>query len=552
LFVFGYFLFFSQILIRPLAWVEKRRQYLKLCTMSVAYSTEHVDLQMSRDFLRLANLLQSAEVTRYFYIDKKQRRYYCFDCQLECRDHDFDGVRSVADFQARVPLRAYDAFWSEYWQDSFPQIAGTTWPNRIPYFAQTSGTSTGRTKYIPISREMLRSNTRAGLDILVHHVANRPKSRVLGGKNFLLGGSIALEELAHGILGGDLTGIARREVPSWGERYVFPDEKLAREEDWERKIEITGRASLNEDIRTLAGTPSWVLLFLERLAALADRPKRLVELYPNLELVVHGGLSFRPYRALYEEWLEGGHAELREVYPASEGFVAVADRGPQDGLRMLLDIGLFYEFVPVEELDRPNPTRHWIATAERERDYAIVLTSCAGVWGYLLGDTVRLVSLNPPRLMVTGRTAYFLSAFGEHLTGEEIERAVFDAGRSLGAEVVEFSVGALFPDADDARGRHLFIVEPRDPAALRGRAPALAAEIDRRLAELNSDYETHRADDLGMAPPSVIVVEKNCFADWMRARGRFGGQNKVPRVINDADLLANLRAHVAAYQLATS
>jgi hypothetical protein len=449
-------------------------------------------------------------------------------------------------------LRTYDASCTDYWEYAFPRLDGTTWPDRIPYFAQTSGTSTGRTKYIPVSREMLRSNTKAGLDILVHHVANRPKSRVLGGKNFLLGGTIALEELAPGILGGDLTGIARREVPFWGERYVFPDEELAREDDWERKIEVTGRASLTEDIRTLAGTPSWVLLFLERLAALAGRRKQLVDLYPDLELVVHGGLNFRPYRAIFEEWLAGGHAELREVYPASEGFIAVADRGPGDGLRMLLDIGLFYEFVPIEELDSPNPTRHWIATADRDRDYAIVLTSCAGAWGYVLGDTVRFVSLDPPRLVVTGRTAYFLSAFGEHLTGEEVETAVLDAAAALGAEVTEFSVGPLFPDSEDARGRHLFVVEPREPAALKDGAASLAEEIDRRLAALNADYETHRAEDFGMAPPRVIVVGRNCFADWMRARGRLGGQNKVPRVINDQDLLKDLLSHVADYEVATA
>lgn len=468
------------------------------------------------------------------------------------RDHGFDGIRSVADFQARVPLRAYDDFWRDYWQAGFPHIAGATWPDPIPYFAQTSGTSTGRTKYIPVSREMARSNTDAGIDLLVHHLANRPNSRVLGGKNFLLGGSIALERLGEGVMAGDLTGIARHEVPSWAERYVFPDEAMAREDDWERKIEVTGRASLNEDIRTLAGTPSWVVLFLERLAALAGRPRRIAELYPDLELLVHGGLNFRPYRSVYEHWLEGSHAEVREVYPASEGFIAVADQGPDDGLRVLLDIGLFHEFVPVEELGSAAPTRHWIANAEIGRDYAIVLSSCAGVWGYLLGDTVRFVSLDPPRLVVTGRTAYFLSAFGEHLTGEEIETAVIDAVAALGGEVAEFSVGPLFPDASDARGRHLFIVEAREPHALGTHAATLSADIDRRLAELNVDYETHRAEDFGMAPPSVVLVGKECFADWMRARGKIGGQNKVPRVIHDVSLLDDLRRHAERYVIAKS
>jgi hypothetical protein len=457
------------------------------------------------------------------------------------RDHDFAAIGSVADFQQAVPLRRYDEFWEQYWQSSFPRLVDVTWPGRIPYFAQTSGTSTGRTKYIPVSREMVRSNTHAGVDLLVHHVTNRPASRVLGGKNFLLGGSIDLDELAPGTMGGDLTGIARHEVPAWGRPYVFPDEEMAREGDWERKIEITGLASIDTDIRTLAGTPSWVILFLERLAQLSGRGSRLVDFYPNLELVVHGGLNFRPYRGIFSGWLDGSHAELREVYPASEGFIALADLGPEDGLRLLLDTGLFYEFVPVEELDSPNPTRHWIGTAELDRDYAIVLTSCAGVWGYVLGDTVRFVSLDPPRILVTGRISYFLSAFGEHLTGEEIETAIIDAASGVGAEISEFAVGALFPDSNDARGRHLFVIEPRDPEMLRAVGSEFAAAIDRRLGELNRDYGTHRAEDFGMAPPGVLIVAAGTFADWMRHRGKLGGQNKVPRVIHDNELLADLR-----------
>lgn len=468
------------------------------------------------------------------------------------RDHGFDDIRSVADFQARVPLRNYAAFWDEYWKPTFPDVTDASWPGRIPYFALTSGTSTGRTKYIPVTREMVRSNTRAGLDLLVHHVSNRPSSRILGGKNFLLGGSIDLEELGNGVKGGDLTGISRHEVPSWGEPFVFPDESMAREENWERKIEQTGRASLAEKITTLAGTPSWVLLFLERLTTLTGRPRRLVELYPDLEMLVHGGLNFRPYRHVFEAWLEDSHAELREVYPASEGFIALADRGPEDGLRVLLDTGIFYEFVPVEELDSPTPTRHWISNVEPGRDYAIVLSSCAGVWGYVLGDTVRFVSLDPPRLLVTGRTSYYLSAFGEHLSGEEIEGAVIDAVDALRGEVSEFAVGPLFPDAVDARGRHLFVIELREPKDLQGGPDALANEIDRRLSESNADYETHRHEDFGMAPPHVMVVGPDCFADWMRSRGRLGGQNKVPRVIHDQELLAGLRAHADRYEVATA
>ncbi|HEX2255799.1 MAG TPA: GH3 auxin-responsive promoter family protein, partial [Afifellaceae bacterium] len=343
------------------------------------------------------------------------------------RDHGFDAIHSVADFQRRVPLRRYEDFWEAYWKDAFPVLTDLTWPGTIPYFAVTSGTSSGRTKHIPVTRAMLRSNNGAGVDLLAHHLANRPESRVLGGKNFMLGGSVDLKELAPGVCSGDLTGITQNEVPSWAPAFIFPPRELAHEADWELKMEQIGRASLATDIRTIAGTPSWLLLYFDRLAQMAGGARRLAEYYPKLELLVHGGVNFAPYRPQFEAWLEGSGAELREVYPASEGFIAIADRGPGEGMRMVLDRGLFYELVPVEELDSAEPTRHWIGDAEPGRNYAIVLSSCAGLWAYVLGDTVRLVERNPPRLLVTGRTAYFLSAFGEHLTGEEIERAVAEA-----------------------------------------------------------------------------------------------------------------------------
>jgi hypothetical protein len=467
------------------------------------------------------------------------------------RDHGFDAIRAVEDYQRRVPLRGYEDFWRIYWQPRFPTLGGTTWPGHIPYLAVTSGTSTGRTKYIPVSREMVRSNKRSGVDVLVHHVTNRPESRVLGGRNFMLGGTVDLRDEGEGVASGDLTGIARRELPVWGRPYVFPSRELAREADWERRIEQVGRASLTEPIRTVAGTPSWLLLYFERLAAMTGR-RRLVEIYPELELVSHGGLAFAPYRHVFAEWLEGSRAELREVYPASEGFVALADRGPGEGLRMQIDNGLFFEFVPVEHLDRPAPDRHWLGTAETGRDYALAVTSNAGVWSYLLGDTVRLVDLNPPRLLVTGRTSYFLSAFGEHLSGGEIEAALVGAAEAAGREVNEYSVGPLYPDRADGRGRHAVVVEFRAGAIDDAGLAAFASDLDARLADANDDYRTHRARDFGMATPLVVAVASGTFAEWMRRRGRLGGQNKVPRVILDEDLLADLLALAETRTIARS
>lgn len=459
------------------------------------------------------------------------------------RDHGFESIRSVRDYQDRVPLRRYEDFWDDYWRGPFPRLRDVTWPGRIPAFAQSSGTTQGRTKRIPVSRAMLRSNEGAAFDTLAWHSRARPDSRLLGGLSLVLGGSTRLERLAPRVRAGDLSGIHAAQGPFWARFRSFPPRDIALIGDWERKIAALAPAALDRDIRSISGTPSWMLLFFEQVAALVPgRPRRLVEYWPHLELIVHGGVSFTPYRDAMGAWLEGSHAETREVYPASEGFIAVADRGPGEGLRMVLDRGLFFEFVRPDELDRPDADRRWLGTGELGVEYALVLSTNAGLWSYVIGDTVVLIDRNPPRLLVTGRTAFTLSAFGEHLAAHELDEAVARAARALGATVADYAAAALRPSAERARGGHLFIVElshaPEHAEARFGEV------LDATLAELNADYVDHRRGDFGMAPPRVVLVAPGTFAAWMRRRGKLGGQNKVPRVISDESVLADLRRFV--------
>lgn len=463
-------------------------------------------------------------------------------------DHRFARIKGVADYQRRVPLRRYEDFWNDYWKRDFPRLTDCSWRGTIPYFAVTSGTTTGVTKYIPCSKEMIRSDTRAALDLLVHHANNRPRSRVLAGKSFMLGGSTDLKQEAPGILSGDLSGIAAAEIPWWARPRSFPPRELALIADWEEKIDRLAPLSLEEDIRSIGGTPSWLLIFFDKLAELRPGSEpRLADFYPRLELLVHGGVNFTPYRRRFEELLAGGHAEMREVYPASEGFIAVADHGYADGLRLVLDAGLFYEFVPVDELDRPEPTRHWLANVETGVNYAVVLSTCAGLWSYLLGDTVRFVDLRPPRILVTGRTTYSLSAFGEHLIGEEIEDAVTAAAEAIGATVTDYSVGALYPETRGGRGGHLYVVEFSRIVAEPARLDAFASALDARLCAENEDYRVHRAGGFGLNPPKIQQTRPGMFAAWMKGRGKLGGQHKVPRVITDPELFEELKAFARRY-----
>jgi hypothetical protein len=461
------------------------------------------------------------------------------------RDHRYAEIRGVADYQARVPLRTYNQHWDEYWKAEFPRLTDVTWPGTMPFFAVSSGTSSGKVKYIPCSMAMVKSNKRAALDILVHHVRNRPQSRIFDGKCFLLGGSTDLKEQAPGIFSGDISGIAAATQPRWVRRFYFPPRDYTFITDWEQKIETLAPLALQADIRFMSGAPGWLSILFEKLAALKGvSPPRVADIFPNLEILTHGGVSFAPYRKRFESLMAGSRAELREVYPASEGFIAIADRGPGEGMRLLTDNNLFYEFVPVDEVGSRAPTRHWLGTVEPGIDYAIVLTTCAGLWGYVIGDVVRFVSTRPPRLLVTGRTSYMLSSFGEHCTGELVETCVLAAADAIGASLSEFSVGSEFIEGGGALGRHVYVVEFNPPVDEPARIVAFQQAVDSELASRNEDYDERRLIPGGLMAPVVHAVPPGTFAAWLKSIGKLGGQNKVPRIIGDAKQLASLIAFV--------
>ncbi len=467
------------------------------------------------------------------------------------QDHEFSPAWSLDDYRSRVPLRDYDAFWDAYWRAPFPHLADCTWPGLIPRFAVSSGTSTGATKYIPVSREMQRSNVRAGADLLTHHIANRPRSRLLAGRVFMLGGSTGLVRQAPGVYSGDLSGIAAAAMPGWARLRYFPPRDLESIAEWETKIHRFAERSLETEITAVAGTPSWLLIFFERLAEIAGGTGRIADIWPGLEMLSHGGVAWAPYRDRFAALMEGGRAETREVYPASEGFFAVADRADGESLRLLLDTGIFYEFVPLDALDSENPDCRWIGDAEPGVNYALAVTTCAGLWRYLVGDTVTVVERDPPRVLVTGRTSYMLSAFGEHVIGAEVERAVAEAARAIGATVTDFAAGSLFPEETGARGGHLYIVElgvesgGGEPDA--DRQARFAERLDATLCRLNDDYAAHRAGGYGLDAARVRFLPPGGFAAWMKSRGKLGGQNKVPRIVNDRGLFASLRGFADAH-----
>jgi GH3 auxin-responsive promoter len=450
-------------------------------------------------------------------------------------EHGFRSIQSVRDFQRRVPLRTYEAFWSGYWQQTFPHLTDVTWPGRVPYLALSSGTTTGATKYIPVSEEMLASNRKAALTALSWFRAAHPRIPLFGGRMFLLGGSTDLtppDRAYPGTKAGDLSAIVAGRLPRFLDAYSYPPRALALERDWDKKLSRLAAESATLPITLVSGVPSWLLALFERLRQVTGR-ERIADIWPKLRLIVHGGTRFEPYEQLFRETC-GPDVHFLETYPASEGFVAAED--PRHGLlRLIPDHGVFFEFVPVEDLDSPVPTRHALGDVVAGVNYAVVLSTCAGLWAYLLGDTVRFESREPPLLRFTGRTGQFLSAFGEHLIGEEVEQAITEATARTGSRIADYHVGPVYPAAGAATGHHVYLVEflraPHDEALF-------AQEIDNSLCRQNEDYRAHRAGAIDR--PKVLAVRDGGFLDWMRSRGQLGGQHKVPRIDSTGRLTREL------------
>ncbi|ADV62717.1 GH3 auxin-responsive promoter [Isosphaera pallida ATCC 43644] len=454
------------------------------------------------------------------------------------QDHRFDQIDSVAGFQTRVPIRDFEALWNAYLKTGYPAARDLTWPGQVPYWALTSGTTLGNTKAIPVSRAMIKSNAKAAKTMIAHHMRQRPDSKLFHGKLFFLGGSTALERPAAGVAQGDLSAIAVLEAGEWIRPYSFPPLELALISDWDRKLALMAEHAVSEPITLVSGVPSWLLILFRRVLEVSGKGS-LAEVWPGLEVVVHGGVKFDPYRPAFEAVLGNPAIRLQESYPASEGFFAYGD--PDTGsLRLIVDHGIFYEFIPVDQLNSDHPQRHWLGNVELGVNYALVVSTCAGMWSHLVGDTVRFESLKPPRIVFTGRTKYSLSAFGEHLISEEIEAAIAHAAKANGLRVQDWHVGPVFAEP---MGFHRYIIEFDHPS--RPEAAVLdrfRLDLDADLQRRNADYAAHRDDRAGMPAPEIVVAPQGFFRDWMRSKGKLGGQHKVPRMDNSGQLTQEIVA----------
>ncbi len=447
------------------------------------------------------------------------------------RDHDLGAAHTAADLAARVPVRDYEGL-KPYFDRVKAGEADVLWPGKPLYLAKTSGTTSGA-KYIPITKESIPNHINGARDALLHYVHRTGRSQFLDGKLMFLSGSPELETV-NGIHVGRLSGIVNHHVPAYLRRNQLPSYATNCIDDWETKLDRIVEETLPAPMALISGIPPWVQMYFDKVVARTGRP--VGEVFPDFNLFVYGGVNFEPYRRKLFDTI-GRPVNSLELFPASEGFLAFQDEPDNPGLLLLLDAGIFYEFVPAERFFEPNPPRLTLAEVELDRQYALVLTSNAGLWGYSLGDTVRFVSRYPFRVMVTGRIKHFLSAFGEHVIGEEVEQTLREALRAHPeADVTEFTVAPLV-SADPAQpSRHEWLVEfarpPHDAAAF---ATALDAGLRRR----NSYYEDLRAGHI-LAPLQLSALPAGAFQRYMKSQGKLGGQNKVPRLSNERTLADGL------------
>ena len=447
------------------------------------------------------------------------------------RAHDLGAVRRPADLARRVPVRDYEGL-KPYFDRTQAGEADVLWPGRPLYLAKTSGTTSG-TKYIPITRASIGNHINGARDALLTYVHATGRSRFLDGKLMFLSGSPALEQ-HHGLATGRLSGIANHHVPAYLRRNQLPSYAANTIDDWEAKLDRIVEETLPEDLTLISGIPPWVQMYFDKLRQLTGRPVK--DIFPNLNLFVYGGVNFAPYRAKLFESI-GRPIDSIELFPASEGFLAFQDQPGNPGLLLLLDSGIFFEFVPAERFFEADPPRLTIADVELDRQYAVVLTSNAGLWGYSLGDTVRFVGLAPPRVVVTGRLKHFLSAFGEHVIGEEVEQALREAmAQCPEVEVVELTVAPRV-SADPAQpSRHEWLVEFARPPA---DAAAFAGALDGALRRRNTYYDDLRRGNI-LVPLLLTPLPAGAFQRYMKRLGKLGGQNKVPRLSNDRVLAEGL------------
>ncbi len=445
------------------------------------------------------------------------------------KDHKFASIQSYNDFKANIPVRDYEGL-RTYIDAAVNGEADVCWPGRPLYWAKTSGTTSG-VKYIPITKESIPYHINSARNALLCYIAETGNSKFVDGKLIFLSGSPEMDK-KNGVFTGRLSGIVNHHVPQYLRTNQLPSYPTNCIDDWEEKVSAIVGETFHQDMSLISGIPPWVQMYFDLL--MQKSGKTIGELFPNFSVFVYGGVNFEPYRARIEQSI-GRKIDTIETYPASEGFIAYQDSQTQKGLLLLTNNQMFYEFIPVDEFFNENPTRISLKDVEIDKNYAIILNTNAGLFGYNIGDTVKFVSLNPYRIVVSGRIKHFISAFGEHVIGEEVEFALMSVAKKHGIEVIEFTVAPQVNPESGLPYHEWFVEFANEPANME----QFAAEVDAAM-QLKNIYYKDLIDGSILRPLVLKSLPKNAFIDLMRSMGKLGGQNKVPRLSNDRKLADKL------------
>ncbi|MBA2248760.1 MAG: GH3 auxin-responsive promoter family protein [Chitinophagaceae bacterium] len=452
------------------------------------------------------------------------------------RKYNFSKLFSVKEFKANVPVHEYDDI-KPYILRMMDGEENVLWNTPVYWFAKSSGTTSDKSKFIPISDESLKdTHFKASKDVLTYYYKNFPDSDLLTGKSLVVGGSHQIHQFNDEMHYGDLSAVLMQNTPFWGHWIRTPELKIALLDEWENKIEKLASSTITENVTSLAGVPTWTIILIRRILEISGK-KYLKEVWPNLELYIHGGVSFTPYREQLDD-LIGKPINYLEIYNASEGFFAAQDTPSDDGMLLFTQHGIFYEFMPVDEYGKKHPTTMGLRDVQLNKNYALIISTNGGLWRYLVGDTVQFTSLNPFRIKVSGRLKHFINAFGEELIVDNTDKAIAIAAEKTNTIVNDYTAAPVYFTGNN-NGAHEWLIEfdeaPED-------INDFAAALDNALKSINSDYEAKRYKNIALRMPVVRIMPKGTFLAWLRSKGKLGGQHKVPRLSNERKMLEEILA----------
>lgn len=456
------------------------------------------------------------------------------------KKYGFENIDNIADFKKQVPINDYDTL-KPYIQRILEGGQDILWPSPINWFAKSSGTTSDKSKFIPISKESLDDNHyKAGKDVLALYLKQYPESKVMSGKCLVIGGSHQINQLNADSFYGDLSAVMLQNMPLYGQMIRTPDLSIALMNEWEEKIEKMANTTIEEKVTYIAGVPTWTIVLIKKILEKAGTAN-LREIWPDLELYIHGGVSFKPYREQFRKLIPSPGMHYLETYNASEGFFAAQDTPDYDaGMLLFLNHGIFYEFMPMEEYGKEAPRTLTLKEVELNKNYALVINTNCGLWRYLVGDTIQFTSLAPFRIKVTGRLKHFINAFGEEVIVDNSDHAIAEACRQTGAVVNDYTAAPVYMTGE-ANGAHEWIIEFENlPCPLE----VFVKAMDKALQAVNSDYEAKRHKDIALRMPVVHIMPKDGFKRWLKDKGKLGGQHKVPRLCNERTYIEQILPYI--------